>query len=78
MNLQDRMFKTAICRCDICNDEITEAPDDFEVHIQILDDIDNDYESELDRSMYEQSPKLILCDYCCKECLIPSWISKTY
>jgi hypothetical protein len=55
MTLQDRMFKTAICRCDICDDEIIEAPDDFEVRMQILDDIDNSYESELNRSTYEQA-----------------------
>lgn len=77
MTLQDRMFKTAICRCDICDEEITEAPDDS-VRMQILDDLDDSYESELDRSTYEQGLKLILCDYCCKEYLIPSWISKTY
>jgi hypothetical protein len=66
MTLQDRMFKTAICRCHICDDEIIEAPDDFVVRMQILDVIDNNYESELNRSTYEQGFKLILCDYCCK------------
>jgi hypothetical protein len=55
MTLQDRMFKTAICRCHICDDEIIEAPDDFVVRMQILDGIDNNYESELNRSTYEQA-----------------------
>lgn len=72
------MFKTAICRCDICDEHITEAPDNYEAHMQILDDVDNSFESELDKSKYEQGPKLILCNYCQKEHFIPSWISKTY
>jgi hypothetical protein len=55
MTLQDRMFKTAICRCHICDDEIIEAPDDLVVRMQILDVIDNNYESELNRSTYEQA-----------------------
>jgi hypothetical protein len=37
MTLQDRMFKTAIGRCDICDDDITKAPDNFEARMQILD-----------------------------------------
>jgi hypothetical protein len=76
MTLQDRMFKTAIYRCDICDDEITEALDNFGARMQILDDIDNSYASELDRSKDEQGPKLILCDYCQKEYDIPSWLSQ--
>jgi hypothetical protein len=52
MTLQDRMFKTAICGCHICDDEIIEAPDDLVVRMQILDVIDNNYESELNRSTY--------------------------
>jgi hypothetical protein len=73
MTLQDSMFKTAICRCDICYEEITEASDNFESRIQILDDIDNSFESELDGSTYEQGPKLILCNYCQREYIAPSW-----
>jgi hypothetical protein len=50
------------------------APDNFEARMQILEDIDNSFGSELDRSTYESGPKLILCNYCQKEYLIPSWI----
>jgi hypothetical protein len=71
----DREFKAVIHRCDICDAPIPEAPENFEAEIQTLDEIDNSFESELDRSTYEQGPKLILCDYCQKEYLIPSWLS---
>jgi hypothetical protein len=70
----DRDTKLIIYRCDICDDVIPEAPDNFEGRIKILDEIDNSFESELDRSTYEQGPKLILCYSCSKEYLIPSWI----
>jgi hypothetical protein len=70
----DRDTKLIIYRCDICDGKIPEAPDNFEAHIKILDEIDNSIESELDRSTYEQGPKLILCDSCSKEYLVPIWI----
>jgi hypothetical protein len=69
----DKDYRVAVYRCDICNDRIADAPDDFEAHIQLLDDIDSSFESELDRSTYEQGPKLILCDYCQKEYMIPGY-----
>jgi hypothetical protein len=71
---RDKQFKAMIYRCDICDDEITDAPDNFGARMQILDDIDNSYESELDRSTYEQGPKLILCEYCSRAYLIPSYV----
>jgi hypothetical protein len=57
---------------------ISQKHQDFEAQIKVFDEIDRSLESELDRSPYEQGPKLILCDYCHKEYLIPSWLSKTY
>jgi hypothetical protein len=71
---KDKPFKAVIYRCDICDGMIPEAPDNFEAQMQMLDDIDNSFESELDRSTYESGPKLTLCNYCQKEYLIPSWI----
>ena len=46
--------------------------------MNVLDEIDNSYESECDKSTYECGPKLILCDYCKKEYLLPAyeWIKK--
>lgn len=55
---------------------IPEAPDNFEAQMQMLDEIDNSFESDLDKSTYEQGRKLILCDYCQKEYLIPSWLNQ--
>jgi hypothetical protein len=60
----DKVTKILVSRCDICDEHITEAPSDFEARIQVLDEIDNSFDSELDKSTYEQGPKLILCDYC--------------
>lgn len=70
----DRDTKLIIYRCDICDNVIPEAPDNFEARIAMLDEIDNSFESELDRSTYEQGPKLILCNYCQKEYLVPSYL----
>jgi hypothetical protein len=61
-----------VSRCDICN-EICKVPDDFEERMNILDEIDNSFESDYDKSTYECGPKLILCDYCKKEYLLPSY-----
>ena len=55
----------------MCDDPILEVPDDFEARIVKLDEIDNSFECELDKSTYEQGPKLILCNYCQEEYLIP-------
>jgi hypothetical protein len=55
--------------CDICDDHILEAPDNIESRILILEEIDDSYESEYEK----QEPKLLLCDYCQKEYLIPSY-----
>jgi hypothetical protein len=70
---RDKQFKAVIYRCDIC-DDLLEAPDNFEVRMRILDEIDGSFESELDRSTYEQGPKLILCDYCSRAYLMPSYV----
>ena len=53
---KDKQFKAVIYRCDICDDPIPEATDNFDAQIGALDDIDNSFESELDRSTYEQGP----------------------
>lgn len=71
----DREFKALIHRCDICDDIIPEASDNFEALIQVLDEIDDSFGSELDKSTYLQGPKLILCDHCQKEYLLPSYYS---
>ena len=39
--------------------------------MKIIDEIDDSFESDYDKSTYECGPKLILCDYCQKEYLLP-------
>ena len=58
-----------ISRCDLCNDELPKEADNIQSRINILDEIDNSYESEYDK----QEPKLLLCSYCSKEYNIPSY-----
>ena len=52
---------------------IIEAPQDFEYQIDVLTEIDDSFESDCDKSTYECGPMLILCDYCAKEYLLPSY-----
>jgi hypothetical protein len=66
MSYQDREFKPVINRCDLCDDPIL-CHEDIEIKIDILTEIDDSYESELDK----HEPRLMLCDYCQREYLIP-------
>lgn len=45
----DREIKLLVSRCDICNNRITEASDDLESQIDMLNEIDDSYESEYDK-----------------------------
>lgn len=67
-------MKVTLYRCDLCNDILSKVPDKFEARMQILDEIDVSFESEADKSTYEQGPKLILCDYCQNHYLIPNYV----
>jgi hypothetical protein len=72
----DRIFKSVSIRvhkCDMCNDALTGVPYDFNTRINIIDEIDDSFENEGDKSTYPAGPKLILCSYCCKEYLLPSY-----
>ena len=64
----DRDAKVVINRCDICNDPLNCA-DVIESQIDMLQEIDDSYESEYDK----HEPRLLLCDYCTKEYLIPAY-----
>lgn len=56
--------------CDLCDDVIAGLPDDFESKIDIINEIDNSFESDYDK----QEPKLLLCLFCQEEFNIPSWV----
>jgi len=74
---QDKNVRILVSRCDLCNEQLPETPDnhnlDLEARMNIIDEIDNSFESDYDRSTYEYGPKLLLCDYCKKEYLLPSY-----
>ena len=42
--------KILATRCDLCNDQIIEAPQDFEYQIDVLTEIDDSFESDCDKS----------------------------
>ena len=69
--VDNRLFRSISVRvhkCDICDDRL-ECNDDIESHIDMLNEIDDSFESEYDKT----EPKLLLCGYCQKEYLIPSY-----
>jgi uncharacterized protein with PIN domain len=74
----DKDVRILVSKCDLCNDplpQITEdnVNDNIETRMKIIDEIDDSFESEYDKSTYECGPKLILCDYFKKEYLLPSY-----
>ena len=58
-----------ISHCDICNDELPKEADNIQYRINVLDEIDNSYESEYDK----HEPRLLLCSFCKREYMIPSY-----
>jgi hypothetical protein len=77
LSYRDKHTRIALVRCDLCGDQLPQnennVKDNLETRMKIIDDIDNSFESEYDKSTYEQGPKLLLCDYCQKEYLLPSY-----
>jgi hypothetical protein len=65
---KDRDFKIVCNKCDICDGRIS-CSDNVESEIDMLDEIDNSYESEYDK----HEPRLLLCDSCKKEFQIPGY-----
>ena len=53
-------FKPVIYRCDICDEHLTEVPDNLEAQTDMLQEIDDSYESEYDK----HEPRLLLYNYC--------------
>ena len=58
-----------ISHCDLCNDKLPKEADNIQIDINILDEIDDSYESEYDK----HEPRLLLCSFCSKEYNIPSY-----
>ncbi|MDQ5868262.1 MAG: hypothetical protein M3530_00885 [Thermoproteota archaeon] len=74
---EDKNVRILVSRCDICNEQLPETPDNhnlnLEARMNVVDEIDDSFESEHDKSTYEYGPKLLLCNYCAKEYLLPSY-----
>ena len=66
---QDRDFRILKNHCDLCKEELPKEADNIQNLINVLDEIDDSFESEYDK--YE--PRLLLCSFCKKEYLTPSY-----
>jgi hypothetical protein len=58
-----------ISHCDLCDEQLPKEADNIQYRINVLDEIDDSYESEYDK----HEPRLLLCSYCKKEYMIPSY-----
>jgi uncharacterized protein with PIN domain len=73
---EDKKVRILVSRCDLCNDQLPQTTEDNDDHnvetrMKIIDEIDASFESDYDKSTYD--PKLLLCDYCQKEYLLPAY-----
>ena len=77
MSYGDKNVRITFDRCDLCNEPLPQTEDNvnnnLESRMKIIDEIDASFESDYDKSTYEQGPKLLLCDYCHKEYLLPAY-----
>ncbi|HEY7109234.1 MAG TPA: hypothetical protein VH415_07405 [Nitrososphaeraceae archaeon] len=64
----DKQFKAVVNKCDLCDEPIP-CLQDVEIKISLLKEIDDSYESLQDK----QEPRLLLCDNCRNEYLIPGY-----
>ena len=66
---QDRDTRILKSHCDLCKEELPKEADNIQNRINVLDEIDESFESEYDK----HEPRLLLCSYCTKEYKIPSY-----
>ena len=59
MIISNDHFKAEVLKCDLCEDPITDRVDELSRRIEILDEIDESYESEYDK----HEPRLLLCSF---------------
>ena len=64
----DKQFKVVVNKCDLCDKPIP-CIQDIEIRISMLKEINDSYESLQDK----QEPRLLLCDHCQNEYLIPGY-----
>jgi len=68
----DKDARILISHCDLCNDELPKEADNIEYRINMLDEIDDSFESEYDK----HEPRLLLCSSCSLEYMIPSYFGR--
>ena len=56
--------------CDLCNDQLPKEADNIQYRINVLDEINDSFESEYDK----HEPRLLLCTSCKNEYNIPSYL----
>jgi hypothetical protein len=66
----DRDTRILKSYCDLCNDELPKEADNIQYRINVLDEIDDSFESEYDK----HEPRLLLCSFCSLEYNIPSYL----
>ena len=55
--------------CDLCNEDLPKEADNIQYRINVLDEIDDSFESEYDK----HEPRLLLCSSCSREFMIPTY-----
>jgi hypothetical protein len=66
---QDRDIRILKSHCDLCKGELPKEADNIQYRINVLDEIDDSFESEYDK----HEPRLLLCSSCSKVYNIPSY-----
>ncbi len=66
---RDKDTRILVSHCDLCNDQLQKEADNIQYRINVLDEIDESFESEYDK----HEPRLLLCASCSKEYNIPSY-----
>ena len=64
---RDKYTRILISHSDLCNDELPKEADNIQYRINVLDEIDDSFESEYDK----HEPRLLLCSSCSNEYKIP-------
>ena len=67
--ISERDTRILKSHCDLCNEQLPKEADNIQYRINVLDEIDDSYESEYDK----HEPRLLLCFFCTKEYNIPSY-----
>lgn len=65
----DRDRRILISHCDLCKGELPKEADNIQYRINVLDEIDDSFESEYDK----HEPRLLLCSCCRYRYMIPSY-----